>query len=42
MAAGTYWVGQNGQVYVQGDQGTNAAGAYDANTETGDIIIPLA
>lgn len=30
---GTYWFGQDGKVYVQGPQGTNAAGAVDANSE---------
>jgi hypothetical protein len=31
---GTYWFGQDGHVYVQGPQGTNAAGAIDNNSET--------
>jgi hypothetical protein len=31
---GTYWFGQDGNVYVQGPQGTNAAGAVDANSES--------
>lgn len=29
---GVFWRGADGQVYVKGDGGTNAAGAYDANT----------
>lgn len=31
---GTYWFGQDGKVWVQGPQGTNAAGSVDANSET--------
>lgn len=30
---GSFWRGADGQVYVSGDTGTNAAGAWDANTE---------
>jgi hypothetical protein len=30
---GVFWIGDNGQVYVKGDQGTNAAGSADANTQ---------
>lgn len=29
---GIYWRGQDGQVYVKGDKGVNAAGAWDDNT----------
>lgn len=29
---GVYWLGADGQVYVKGSQGTNAAGKADANT----------
>ncbi len=32
MAAGVYWKGNDGNVWVKGDQGTNSAGAWDANT----------
>lgn len=31
---GAYWVGNDGNVYVKGAQGTNAAGKADANTNT--------
>lgn len=31
--AGYFWKGANGNVYVQGDQGINSAGKWDANTE---------
>lgn len=30
---GVFWVGSDGQVYVKGDQGTNAAGLADANSQ---------
>lgn len=30
---GVYWIGTNGQVYVKGGSGTNAAGAADNNTD---------
>jgi hypothetical protein len=30
--AGSFWKGSDGNVYVYGDQGTNKAGAWDANT----------
>lgn len=30
---GVFWRGQDGQVYVKSDQGTNAAGAWDPNTQ---------
>jgi hypothetical protein len=33
MASGVFWRGDNGQVYVKGHKGVNAAGAWDANTE---------
>lgn len=46
---GAYWVGANGQVYVKGSRGTNAAGRADANTDSywvsrgfGRIADPLA
>lgn len=29
---GVFWIGSNGQVYVKGAKGTNAAGAADGNT----------
>lgn len=29
---GTFWAGADGKVYVQGDQGTNAAGNWDDNS----------
>lgn len=29
---GAFWIGANGQVYVKGDKGTNAAGVADNNT----------
>lgn len=32
-ANGTYWVGQNGLVYVNGANGVNSAGKADANTD---------
>lgn len=32
MANGVFWKGANGQVYVKGSKGTNAAGAWDKNT----------
>lgn len=31
---GVFWLGTNGQVYVKGAQGVNAAGAGDANTNS--------
>lgn len=31
--AGAYWVGQDGNVWVKGDQGVNSAGRYDANSD---------
>lgn len=30
---GVYWIGTNGQVYVKGGSGVNAAGAFDNNTD---------
>lgn len=31
--AGVYWIGTDGKVWVAGSQGTNSAGAADANTD---------
>lgn len=31
-SGGVYWVGQDGNVWVKGSQGTNSAGAFDANS----------
>src|SRR6185369_6967456 len=33
MANGVYWIGQDGNVWVTGDKGTNAAGSYDNNSD---------
>jgi len=33
MAKGVFWIGQDGNVWVKGDQGTNSAGPVDANSQ---------